>query len=578
MEGAVSSKTNCSTIAAAVNAAAPFSELCIAPPDGHEDTTRPNMTTSPRREHNSTSPKRQLDPRKKTTDSAHAQKLDNFKQHFCATRQARDSTAETSMQWFEGGGRSGIREKIIAFVFDTTASNTRDGQGACIRIENRTRTKRLWLAAASGTTKVILKMSPPPRSPPRLFLLVMTDFESSNDSVIAMVLGILAERDGPANHFRRPGALHQDRCNGKASTPQASDAEIPAVADCREKAGWNEWPSSLLWCTAKQWHEAPISVKIVEHVLFLRSSRHTDDNKPLPRQQYKPCGRTPVVRFEKKPGLAFFDSRIDVEEKKQMVKHLDKPPQEEGTQAMEGKKMTMSLPPSFVTSKDTVFFQKTRRGRDLLQRTGIGERTTISRTLRTTGHLPRSGQRCAERGIALVPSVHGSTKSSSSRSSLTCRSQLARRQGGRAGSSTSPCSEAHSPARAACQPTSCRLTVTTHHVTLPCLFPSTATEDRSPPPKEDARMPPAASRYSLLCVDKKRRKHPGVRLQLFPKDARRDTNKKPPTKHHLQAAYANTAYGEGGSFLIVKRSANPFVEPKNGAGPRKSPSAFGCSA
>ncbi|KAG0720243.1 hypothetical protein GWK47_048923 [Chionoecetes opilio] len=37
---------------------------------------------------------------------------------------------------------------------------------------------------------------------------------------------------------------------------------------------------------------------------------------------------------------------------------------------------------------------------------------------------------------------------------------------------------------------------------------------------KDARMPPAASRYCYCVCDKKRRKHPGVRLQLFPKDAR----------------------------------------------------------
>ncbi|KAG0729912.1 hypothetical protein GWK47_029358 [Chionoecetes opilio] len=62
----------------------------------------------------------------------------------------------------------------------------------------------------------------------------------------------------------------------------------------------------------------------------------------------------------------------------------------------------------------------------------------------------------------------------------------------------------------------------------------------------DARIPPVASRYCYCVCGKKRRKHPGVRLQLFPKDARRDTNKKAPTKHHLQAAYVNTANGEGG--------------------------------
>ncbi|KAG0724591.1 hypothetical protein GWK47_005007 [Chionoecetes opilio] len=37
----------------------------------------------------------------------------------------------------------------------------------------------------------------------------------------------------------------------------------------------------------------------------------------------------------------------------------------------------------------------------------------------------------------------------------------------------------------------------------------------------DARMPPVASRYCYCVCGKKRRKHPGVRLQLFPKDAGR---------------------------------------------------------
>ncbi|KAG0712584.1 hypothetical protein GWK47_018184 [Chionoecetes opilio] len=37
----------------------------------------------------------------------------------------------------------------------------------------------------------------------------------------------------------------------------------------------------------------------------------------------------------------------------------------------------------------------------------------------------------------------------------------------------------------------------------------------------DARMLPVASRYCYYVCDKKTRKHSGVRLQLFPKDARR---------------------------------------------------------
>ncbi|KAG0727148.1 hypothetical protein GWK47_000394 [Chionoecetes opilio] len=107
------------------------------------------------------------------------------------------------------------------------------------------------------------------------------------------------------------------------------------------------------------------------------------------------------------------------------------------------------------------------------------------------------------------------------------------------------------------------------HVNKTPLRPHMATDT------PEARMPPVISRYCCCVCGKKRRTHPGVRLHLFPKDARSaigisgdwarcgsrgrqlyhyyrkygtqwDTNKKAPTKHHLQAAYANTANGEGG--------------------------------
>ncbi|KAG0720541.1 hypothetical protein GWK47_048305 [Chionoecetes opilio] len=88
---------------------------------------------------------------------------------------------------------------------------------------------------------------------------------------------------------------------------------------------------------------------------------------------------------------------------------------------------------------------------------------------------------------------------------------------------------------------------------------------------KDARMPPAASRY-CYCVCTRRDVNTWSEAAVFPKDARSaisisgdwarcgsrggqlyhyyrkygtqwDTNKKPPTKHHLKAAYANTANG-----------------------------------
>ncbi|KAG0730157.1 hypothetical protein GWK47_003324 [Chionoecetes opilio] len=75
---------------------------------------------------------------------------------------------------------AGVRDKIIAFCFDTTASNTGMVQGACIRIEQELGRSLLWLACRHHVHEVILKdvfeASLGSSSGPEL--------ESSNDSVI----------------------------------------------------------------------------------------------------------------------------------------------------------------------------------------------------------------------------------------------------------------------------------------------------------------------------------------------------------------------------------------------------------
>ncbi|KAG0730304.1 hypothetical protein GWK47_028506 [Chionoecetes opilio] len=52
---------------------------------------------------------------------------------------------------------AGVRDKIIAFCFDTTASNTGMVQGACIRIEQELGRSLLWLACRHHVHEVILK-------------------------------------------------------------------------------------------------------------------------------------------------------------------------------------------------------------------------------------------------------------------------------------------------------------------------------------------------------------------------------------------------------------------------------------
>ncbi|KAG0723152.1 hypothetical protein GWK47_043187 [Chionoecetes opilio] len=176
----------------------------------------------------------------------------------------------------------------------------------------------------------------------------------------------------------------------------------------REKAGVERVALFVALVYCKQWHEAPISVKApLNDVLFLEIL------KTYPDQTVAKAAESPATHLwyvsEENTGLAFFDSRIDVEEKKQMVKALDKPASKEGTQAIGGKKDDdVFLPLVLRQFEDTVLLSETRRGRGLPGKGPgiVGGGTTDSRTL-GNGHLASEWSTMPRSGASPSPALPG---------------------------------------------------------------------------------------------------------------------------------------------------------------------------
>ncbi|KAG0727314.1 hypothetical protein GWK47_034896 [Chionoecetes opilio] len=178
--------------------------------------------------------------------------------------------------------------------------------------------------------------------------------------------------------------------------------KIPAVADWSEKGGVGTSALFVALVYWKQWHEAPISVKapLNDVALSSSSSRHTRPTVAKAAEQ--PCRRHLCYVSEKRwtwplrlQGLMW--------RRKQMVKALDKPALEEGTQRFEGKKNDdVFLLSSLRPSKTWSFFQKTRRGRGLSwpKDPALLERRPNSR--RSERAIGPEWSRCADRASPLV--------------------------------------------------------------------------------------------------------------------------------------------------------------------------------
>ncbi|KAG0712913.1 hypothetical protein GWK47_001968 [Chionoecetes opilio] len=156
----------------------------------------------------------------------------------------------------------------------------------------------------------------------------------------------------------------------------------------------------------------PISVKApLNDVLFLEIL------KTYPDQTVAKAAEQALLRHlwyvsEENAGLAFFDSRIDVEEKKQMVKALDKPASKKELKRLEGKKRRCFLPLVLRHFETRSFFQKLDADEGFLAKgPGIGEEDDRFKDARKRALGLRVINDAAEWGIALVQRYLGSTKS-----------------------------------------------------------------------------------------------------------------------------------------------------------------------
>ncbi|KAG0713437.1 hypothetical protein GWK47_016230 [Chionoecetes opilio] len=180
------------------------------------------------------------------------------------------------------------------------------------------------------------------------------------------------------------------------------------VADwSREGQSGTSGPSSLLWCTASNGMRPDLCESPLNDVL----SRDPQDIpcQTLPKAAEQALRRHLCLRFRGKRGdWPSSTSRIYVEEKKQMVKALDKPPSRRNSMRLEGKKMTMSSSlSSFVTMKTRSFFQKLDADEGFWQRTRIVEEDDRFKDARKRALGLRVVNDAAERGIALNPTLPG---------------------------------------------------------------------------------------------------------------------------------------------------------------------------
>ncbi|KAG0713304.1 hypothetical protein GWK47_016498 [Chionoecetes opilio] len=355
----------------------------------------------------------------------------------------------------------GVRDKIIAFCFDTTASNTGMVQGACIRIEQELGRSLHWLACRHHVHEVILKdvfeASLGSSSGPDIGIFKrlrdrwsfvdssqretvetsedLVEFFATNDIASKLkddALAFLKEAlmlknhpredyeellrlsylflggEGPAKPFRRPGALHQARWIAKAIyclKLQMLKSQLSLTG--REKAGVERVALFVALVYCKQWHEAPISVKAPLNDVLSLEILKTYPDQTVAKAAEQALRRHLWYVSEENAGLAFFDSRIDVEEKKQMVKALDKPASKKELKRLEGKKMTMSSSLSpFVTSKTRSFFQKLEADEGFLAKDpALWEEDDRFKNARKRALGLRVVNDAAERGIALVTSA-----------------------------------------------------------------------------------------------------------------------------------------------------------------------------
>lgn len=387
---------------------------------------------------------------------------------------AEDGTGqEVARTVFQQVERVGAREQIIGFSFDTTAANSGMLTGACIHLENLLGRPVLWLACRHHVLEVVLKHvfekccgpSTGPEIPvfkrfqERWELLDRGSYRTLNETepmenalellrvqMIAFLRKVLHDGSNPREdyeellrlclvflggsegqvRFRAPGAYHQARWMAKAiyavkMTLFIDQLELPA----RVQQGLRQVALFVSLLYVKHWHEALIPEYAPKNDLELLQALNDYPDEEVSAQATKALTRHLWYLSEDLIALAFFDDRVEDEEKKRMLENLVKPASKKALKRLDGKGLrvdnTTTLS-NFVTSRSKRLFEL------LADREDHPQNLIKDEALKNRIRALKVVNDSAERGIALIKQFAGAVKDEEQRQYLLRVVQLHRSQ------------------------------------------------------------------------------------------------------------------------------------------------------
>lgn len=352
--------------------------------------------------------------------------------------------------------KADLRDKIVGLSFDTTASNTGMFQGACIRIEKDLDRDLLWLACRHHVSEVILRdvfmECVGPSSGPDIPLFkrfretwklydttkrssILSDVAALNDPVIAelrdkairFLQGAL-EGDHPRADYeeliclslvflgvddgkplRQPGAVHHARWIAKAIYLLKIGILHEQVSMSRaEKRGVQRGCLFVSLVYSSYWHEAPLPLHAPWNDVQLAATLDKYPDRPLATAASKALYRHLWYLSEQVVGLAFFDSRVPDEERRQMAAALSRPARK-GAKKLEGKGLKLDgTLHGRVTSKTKSLFDLLGASPDLTRPVREWDLDPAYKLARERAAALSVVNDAAERGIALIEKFNNS--------------------------------------------------------------------------------------------------------------------------------------------------------------------------
>jgi hypothetical protein len=151
--------------------------------------------------------------------------------------------------------------------------------------------------------------------------------------------------------FRAPEGLHQARWIANAIyCLKIYMFQDQFILTTPEKKGVTEISLFLSLVYCRYWNEAPIAERAPLNDAYLIHQIKNYPNQKIGTAASKAFHRHLWYFFEFLVGLSFFDSRVSVESKKEMVKSLQRPPKEKPLKRLDGKTLNNQNPPESTPS------------------------------------------------------------------------------------------------------------------------------------------------------------------------------------------------------------------------------------